>query len=123
MMTTMNDPAGESPPRTPRPPSSLRLLLLVLEGYAYIALVVATLIGVPALLVLGLLSRRPFVALIAVLIGVPMLLVVRTAVRALFFRHSGARWAFRSLRPMLRCCTPRWTRFARRWGRRPFTRS
>ncbi len=68
------------------PPSSLRLLALVVEGYAYIALVVATLIGVPALLVLGILSRRPFVGLIAVLVGVPMLLLVRTAVRALLFR-------------------------------------
>jgi Zn-dependent protease with chaperone function len=78
MMTmTMRDPA---------PPSSLRLLALVVEGYAYIALVVGTLIGVPALLVLGILSRRPFVGLIAVLVGVPMLLLVRTAVRALLFR-------------------------------------
>jgi Zn-dependent protease with chaperone function len=88
MMTamTMTDVASEGPPTTPRPPSSLRLLALVLEGYAYIALVVATLIAVPALLLFGLLSRKPFVALIAVLIGVPMLLVVRTAVRALLFR-------------------------------------
>jgi Zn-dependent protease with chaperone function len=85
-MTTMSEPAGESPLGTARPPSSLRLLALVLEGYAYIALVVATLIGVPLLLVLGLLSRRPFVGLIAVLVGVPLLLLVRTAVRALVFR-------------------------------------
>ena len=78
MMTmTMRDPAV---------PSSLRLLALVVEGYAYIALVVATLIGVPALLLWGILGRRPFVGLIAVLVGVPMLLLVRTAVRALLFR-------------------------------------
>jgi Zn-dependent protease with chaperone function len=86
MTATMTDPAGESPSRTPGLPSSLRLLALVLEGYAYIALVVATLIGVPALLVVGLLGRRPFVGLIAVLVGVPLLLVAKTAVRALLFR-------------------------------------
>jgi Zn-dependent protease with chaperone function len=89
MTMTMSDPAGESSPGTPRPPSSPRLLALVLEGYAYIALVVATLIGVPVLLVLGLLSRRPFVGLIAVLVGVPLLLLVKTAVRALIFRIPG----------------------------------
>lgn len=82
----MNDATGESPPWRARSPSSLRLLMLVLEGYAYIALIVATLIAAPALLVVGLLSRRPFVALIAIVVGVPLLLAARTAVRALFFR-------------------------------------
>ncbi len=84
MMTS--DPAGESRRRSPAAPSSLRLLVLVLEGYAYIGLVVATFVGVAALLVLGLLSRQPFVALVTVFIGVPTLLLLRKAVRSLFFR-------------------------------------
>jgi Zn-dependent protease with chaperone function len=85
-MKAMSDPASEGPARTPRPPSTVRLLLLVLEGYAYIAFVVAVLIAVPGLLLLGLLDRRPFVALAALFVGVPLLLVVRKAVPALFFR-------------------------------------
>jgi Zn-dependent protease with chaperone function len=83
---TMNNLAGEGPTLASRPTSIVRLVMVVLEGYAYIALIVATLIAVPALLVLGLVARRPVVGLICVFIGVPMLLVARTAVRALFFR-------------------------------------
>jgi Zn-dependent protease with chaperone function len=85
-MTTTNNRTGDGAARPPRRPSSVRLLMLVVEGYAYIALVVAVLLAVPALILLGLLSRRPFVALIAVFVGVPLLLVARTAVRALLFR-------------------------------------
>jgi Zn-dependent protease with chaperone function len=82
----MSDPAAEGPARTPPQPSTPRLLFLVLEGYAYIALVVVVLVAVPALLLIGLLDRRPFVALAAIFVGVPLILLVRKAVPALFFR-------------------------------------
>jgi len=60
--------------------TGVRLTLLLLEGYLYLALIVATFLGPVAFLIWGLVARRPFVAMAAILVGVP---VVRTAWRAL----------------------------------------
>ena len=52
-------------------PSRIRLALLVLEGYAYLALVIASFAAVVAFLAWGVLNRRPLITVMAILIGVP----------------------------------------------------
>jgi Zn-dependent protease with chaperone function len=64
--------------------SRLKLVLLIVEGYAYLALVVAIFLSVPVFLVWGLLARRPFVAVVAILVGVPVAMTAWRALRALW---------------------------------------
>ena len=61
-----------------------RLTLLLLEGYLYLALIVATFLGPIAFLIWGLLARRPFVAMAAILVGVPVVMTAGRALRALW---------------------------------------
>ena len=65
---------------TPR----LKLVLLIAEGYVYLALVVAIFLSVPAFLIWGLVARRPFVAVVAILVGVPVGMTAWRALRALW---------------------------------------
>src|SRR5687768_12342190 len=67
-------------------PSHARLALLILEGYVYVLVIVGIFVGSLALLVWGLLDRRPFVALLALAVGVPVTLTTAAAIRSLFFR-------------------------------------
>ncbi|MDF1504519.1 M48 family metalloprotease [Roseisolibacter sp. H3M3-2] len=69
-----------------RPPSDLRLALLVLEGYAWLLGVVAAFGAVLAFLAWGLLARRPLVAVVALFVGVPTALLAWASVRVFFFR-------------------------------------
>ena len=62
------------------PPSPLRLTCVVLEGYAYLALILAIFLVTPAFLLWGVLTQRPFIAITALLIGAP---ASATAARAL----------------------------------------
>ena len=64
--------------------TGLRLTLLLLEGYLYLALIVATFLGPVAFLIWGLLARRPFVAMAAILVGVPVVVTAWRALRALW---------------------------------------
>jgi Zn-dependent protease with chaperone function len=66
--------------------SSLRLVLLVLEGYGYFILIIGVFVAEMALLAWGLLARRPVIAVIAVIFGVPLVATLASAVRSLFFR-------------------------------------
>ena len=68
--------------------SELRAAVLVLEGYAYLLLIVALFVGVAAFLAWGLLARRPLVGLVALVAGVPVVALVLALIRALFFRMS-----------------------------------
>ena len=63
----------------------LRLIALVLEGYAYLALIVAIFLAAPAFLIWGVLTRRPFITIAAILVGVPVALTTARALRALWF--------------------------------------
>lgn len=84
-MTSRSDldaAAGRASPE----PSQLRLLLLVIEGYAYLALVIGVFVGALALLAWGITARRPFVALTSIFVGLPLLLATASAIRSLFFR-------------------------------------
>ena len=64
----------------------LRAALLVLEGYAYLLMIVALFIGMAAYLAWGVYTRRPLVGLVAIVAGVPVTLLASALVRALFFR-------------------------------------
>jgi Zn-dependent protease with chaperone function len=66
-------------------PSHFRLALLVLEGYAYLGVVLGVFVAAVAFLVWGVLNRRPFIALLAILIGVPLIITTGRAVGALWF--------------------------------------
>ena len=66
-------------------PSNLRLTVLILEGYVYLALIVGIFLAATGSLVWGLLARRPFIAMIAVLGGVPVAATTARALRALWF--------------------------------------
>ena len=83
-MTSGSEPRVSLPEA--RSPSRARLLLLIVEGYFYLAVVLGVFLGLLALLVWGLLARRPFLGLIAVFVGVPLVLVTAAAIRSLFFR-------------------------------------
>lgn len=67
-------------------PSHARLALLILEGYVYLLVIVGIFASSIALLVWGLLDRRPVVGLLALVVGVPVTLTTAAAIRALFFR-------------------------------------
>jgi Zn-dependent protease with chaperone function len=67
-------------------PSHLRLTLLILEGYAYLAAIIGVFLGAIGLLVWGLAARRPFVGLTALFIGTPLVITTAAAIRALFFK-------------------------------------
>jgi Zn-dependent protease with chaperone function len=90
-------------PPARRTSSSLRLILLVLEGYAYLLLIVAVFCGVPALLAWGVLQRQPLVAIAATFVGLPAIILTGSALRALVFRVSeaGGRELTRSAAPEL----------------------
>lgn len=64
--------------------SRLKLLLLIVEGYLYLALIAAIFLSASVFLVWGLLARRPFVAVVAILVGVPVALTTARALRALW---------------------------------------
>ena len=66
-------------------PSQLRLVVLILEGYFYLALIVAVFAGATGFLVWGVLTRKPFIALAAIFLGVPAAAVTGRALRALWF--------------------------------------
>lgn len=68
-----------------RATAPLRLIALILEGYAYLALIVAVFLAAPAFLVWGVLSRRPLIAIVAILVGVPVVATAARALRALWF--------------------------------------
>jgi Zn-dependent protease with chaperone function len=65
--------------------SHVRLALMVLEGYAYLALVIGIFVAAVSFLAWGLLNLRPLIALAAILIGCPLLATTGQAIRALFF--------------------------------------
>ena len=65
-------------------PSRIRLALLVLEGYAYLALVIASFVAVVAFLVWGVLNRRPLITVLAILTGVPLTVITARAIYTLF---------------------------------------
>ena len=64
----------------------MKLALVIAEGYLYLAGVVAIFAGELAVLVWGLLSRRPIVGLVAVFVLVPLIRSTVSAIRACFFR-------------------------------------
>jgi Zn-dependent protease with chaperone function len=66
--------------------SHLRSALLVLEGYAYLLLIIGVFAGAIALLSWGLVARRPLVSLAALSMGLPLLFTTSAAIRSLFFR-------------------------------------
>jgi Zn-dependent protease with chaperone function len=68
--------AGDGRPRS----STLRLVALVLEGYVYLGVILALFLAPPAILLWGLVARRPSIAIAAILVGIP---VTATAARAL----------------------------------------
>jgi hypothetical protein len=74
--------------RAPAPgaASNVRLALLVLEGYAYLLLIIAVFTALVLWLTWGVVTFRPFVALLALFIGVPLAITTCVAIRSLFFR-------------------------------------
>jgi Zn-dependent protease with chaperone function len=74
------NPAADTPA-----PSHLRLTFLILEGYLYLALILAIFLSATGFLVWGLLTRRPFIAIVAILVGVPVAATTARAFRALWF--------------------------------------
>jgi Zn-dependent protease with chaperone function len=72
----------------PRHASTVRLVALVLEGYAYLACIVALFLSAPAFLVWGLVTRRPSVAIAAILVGVPIAATAGRALRALWIARD-----------------------------------
>jgi Zn-dependent protease with chaperone function len=60
-------------------------VLLILEGYAYLALILAIFLAATGFLVWGLLTRRPFIAMAAILVGVPVAATMGRALRAVLF--------------------------------------
>ena len=69
----------------PQPPSQLRLVALVLEGYAYLGLIAAIFVAALSFLIWGMLARRPFIGIAAILVGIPVATTVARALRALCF--------------------------------------
>ncbi len=63
----------------------VRLTFLILEGYVYLALIAGTFLAMPAFLVWGLLTQRPFIAIAAILIAVPVTTMAARALRVLWF--------------------------------------
>ena len=77
----MTPPAGDAGQR----PGHLRLTLLILEGYVYLALIVAVFVAALGFLVWGVLTRRPFIAIAALFVGIPVAATTARAIRALWF--------------------------------------
>jgi len=63
----------------------LRLAALILEGYFYIVLILATFGGTLGLLVWGFVARRPILSLIGICFALPVLASTAAAVRSLWF--------------------------------------
>jgi Zn-dependent protease with chaperone function len=68
-----------------RGPAHVRLTLVILEGYVYLALIVAIFLSASGFLLWGVLTFRPFVAIVAILAGVPVVATTARALRALWF--------------------------------------
>ncbi len=85
-MTSLPESAGPRPQAEDRAASDWRLVLLILEGYAYLLLIVGTFVGALALLAWGLVARRPLAALAALFVGLPLTVTTGYAIRALFVR-------------------------------------
>jgi Zn-dependent protease with chaperone function len=66
-------------------PAHARLTFLILEGYIYLALIVAIFLAASGFLVWGVLTRRPFIAIMAIMVGVPVAATTARALRALWF--------------------------------------
>jgi Zn-dependent protease with chaperone function len=66
-------------------PAHARLALVILEGYVYLALIVAIFLAASGFLVWGILTLRPFIAIVAILAGVPVAVTTARALRALWF--------------------------------------
>jgi Zn-dependent protease with chaperone function len=66
--------------------STVRLALLILEGYLYLAVVAGVFVGAIVFLAWGLLTRRPLIALVAIAIGVPLVVITASTIRSLLFR-------------------------------------
>jgi len=86
----MTEAAQVSDRESTHAPSAARLALLVLEGYAYLLLVVGIFVAASAYLVWGLLNQRPFVALTAIFVGVPLVVTTARSLRALAFSSPPA---------------------------------
>ena len=87
-MTLVPDAVQEGAVPRDRTPSRLRLVLLVLEGYVYLASVIAFFVAAVAFLAWGVLNRRPLIGLVAVFIGLPLLVTTFRAFRSVFFIRS-----------------------------------
>jgi len=85
-VTSRPEPAEPRPKERDRAASDWRLVLLILEGYAYLLLIVGVFVGALALLAWGVLARQPLVALTAVFVGLPLTITTGYAIRALFIR-------------------------------------
>lgn len=66
-------------------PAHVRLTCVILEGYVYLALIVAIFLAASGFLAWGVLTRRPFIAIMAILVGVPVVATTARALRALWF--------------------------------------
>ena len=77
----MNEPASQHLERRGR----LHLVLLILEGHAYLALILGIFLSVPVFFVWGVLARRPFVTIAAILVGIPVVTITTRVLRALWF--------------------------------------
>ena len=64
----------------------MKLLLVVIEGYLYLAGIVAIFVAQLAFLSWGLWSRRPIIGLVTVFVAVPLIKSTVSAIRACFFR-------------------------------------
>jgi Zn-dependent protease with chaperone function len=79
----MTHPDSADPqPRT----TTLSLVLLLLEGWAYLVGICLLFVLEFALIGWGFLTRNPFIAVPGLFVGVPLLLLTGSAIRALFFR-------------------------------------
>ena len=64
----------------------MRLLLVIIEGQLYLAGIIAIFVAELALLLWGLLSRRPIVGLLAVFVTLPLIRTTVSAIRTCFIR-------------------------------------
>jgi Zn-dependent protease with chaperone function len=77
----LKEPADDGVPRA----AGLRLTFLILEGYIYLALIIAIFFAASGFLIWGVLTRRPFIAIVAIMVGVPVAATTARALRALWF--------------------------------------
>jgi Zn-dependent protease with chaperone function len=85
-MTSPGEPDEQSREFGAGAASNARLALLVFEGYAYLLLIIGVFVGAIALLLWGILARRPLIALAAIFFGIPLVITTISAIRSLFFR-------------------------------------